>query len=82
MPQFAEITTTNRSRRSRNGLILHETQSLDVTLRHDLPVTTPIRTRAAQAPHERGRSAHPLHEVDFYWPEHRLVELPTDLVNG
>ncbi len=44
MPQFVEITTTNRSRRSRNGLILHETQELNVTLRHDLPVTTPIRS--------------------------------------
>ena len=44
MPQFVEITTTNRSRRSREGLILHETQAPDVTLLHALPVTTPVRT--------------------------------------
>jgi very-short-patch-repair endonuclease len=44
MPPFVEITTTNRRRRDRRGLVFHRTSVLDATLRHDLPVTTPIRT--------------------------------------
>ena len=44
MPPFVDVTTTNRSRRSRNGLVFHQATSLDATILHELPVTTPIRT--------------------------------------
>ncbi len=44
MPEFVDLTTTNRSRRSRGGLVFHQTLAVDATTLHDLPVTPPIRT--------------------------------------
>jgi hypothetical protein len=44
MPQFVEVTTTNRAPRNRRGLVFHHANTLPTTRRHQLPVTTPIRT--------------------------------------
>jgi very-short-patch-repair endonuclease len=44
MPQFVEVTTTKRSPRNRPGLVFHHATELPTTRRHQLPVTTPIRT--------------------------------------
>ena len=44
MPPFVDVTTTNRSRRSRAGLVPHQTRTLEATILHNLPITTPIRT--------------------------------------
>jgi very-short-patch-repair endonuclease len=44
MPHFVEITTTNRRRRSRPGLLLHHASAIEVSRRDGLRVTTPIRT--------------------------------------
>ena len=44
MPEFVDLTTTNRSRRSRGGLVFHQTLAVDATTLHDLPVTPPVRT--------------------------------------
>jgi very-short-patch-repair endonuclease len=44
LPQFVEITTTTAAPRSRPSLIFHQTKELHARRRHDLPVTTPIRT--------------------------------------
>lgn len=44
MPPFVEITTTKRAPRNRPGLRCHQATTLDTTTKHDLPLTTPIRT--------------------------------------
>jgi very-short-patch-repair endonuclease len=44
LPPFVEITTTTTRPRSRPGLVFHHAATIDATLRHALPVTTPIRT--------------------------------------
>jgi Transcriptional regulator, AbiEi antitoxin/Protein of unknown function (DUF559) len=44
MPPFVEITTTRRRRGNRPGLVFHHATDLETTRRHQLPVTTPIRT--------------------------------------
>jgi len=44
MPPFVEITTAKRAPRNRPGLVFHHAATLETTTRHDLPLTTPIRT--------------------------------------
>ena len=44
MPPFVEVATTSRAPRNRPGLIFHHATSLQTARRHDLPVTSPIRT--------------------------------------
>ena len=44
MPPFVEVTTTRRCPRNRPGLVFHHTTNLEITRRHGLPVTAPIRT--------------------------------------
>jgi very-short-patch-repair endonuclease len=45
MPPFVEVTTSARARRSRPGLVIHQTtRPLDTRSLDGLPVTTPLRT--------------------------------------
>ena len=44
MPPFVEITTAKRAPRNRPGLVFHHATNLETTRRHDLPLTTAIRT--------------------------------------
>jgi hypothetical protein len=44
MPPFVEVTTTRRPPRNRPRLVFHPATTLETTRRHDLPLTTPIRT--------------------------------------
>ena len=45
MPPFVEVTVVTRARRSRPGLVIHETRRAPaIRTRHDLPVTAPPRT--------------------------------------
>ena len=44
MPPFVEVTTTEHRRSNRKGLVFHHARTLETMTRHQLPVTTPIRT--------------------------------------
>ncbi len=61
MPPFVEVTTTIGRRSNRPGLVFHHATDLDTTLRHGLPITTPIRTlrdlAASRPEHEVERAA-------------------------
>jgi len=60
LPPFVDVTTTNRAPRNRPGLVFHHATSLETTTRHDLPITTPIRTLrdlAATRPHAEAERA-------------------------
>ncbi len=46
MPQFAEVTFTDRRPRQREGIVVHRAATLDTTARHGLRVTTPLQTLA------------------------------------
>jgi very-short-patch-repair endonuclease len=59
MPPFVEITTTQRRRANRPGLVFHHATTLPTTKRHGLPTTTPIRTLldlATTHPHDLERA--------------------------
>ena len=43
-PHLVEITTTKTRPRDRQGLVFHRATTLQAHWRHDLPVTTPMRT--------------------------------------
>jgi very-short-patch-repair endonuclease len=44
MPQFVEVTVSDRRPRQRSGLRIHHTTGLDATTHQGLPVTTPLQT--------------------------------------
>jgi very-short-patch-repair endonuclease len=44
MPPFVDVTIARGNRRSRSGVVLHRTTTLDAAVLHGLPATTPIRT--------------------------------------
>jgi very-short-patch-repair endonuclease len=118
LPQFVDVTLTNRRPRTRHGVRVHRATRLEATTHRQLPVTTPLQTldqlppptsdraraealvqrlipRRADDHAEPTRSAledallpalraadlpMPLvntivlgHEVDFLWPDHKLV---------
>jgi Protein of unknown function (DUF559)/Transcriptional regulator, AbiEi antitoxin len=118
MPQFVDVTLTDRAPRTRGNLRIHQARQLDVTVHRQLPVTTPAQTIAqlkgaerdraraealvlkliprtadddteptrselerallpalkrAQLPKPIGNCEVLGHEVDFFWPEHRLI---------
>jgi hypothetical protein len=56
MPQFPDVTLTDRAPRRRPGLLIHRAKRLDVTTHQGLPVTTPLQTIAQLAPPERDRA--------------------------
>jgi very-short-patch-repair endonuclease len=56
MPQFPDITLTDRAPRRRENLRVHHAKRLDVTTHQGLPVTTPLQTIAQLAPPERDRA--------------------------
>jgi very-short-patch-repair endonuclease len=56
MPQFPDVTLTDRAPRRRPGLRIHQAKRLDVTTHQGLPVTTPLQTIAQLAPPERDRA--------------------------
>jgi hypothetical protein len=60
MPPFVEITTSTRAPRNRPGLSFHHATHLETTTKHDLPITTAIRTLrdlAVTRPQEVERAA-------------------------
>jgi very-short-patch-repair endonuclease len=118
MPQFVDVTLTDRAPRTRGNLRIHRARQLDVTVHEQLLVTTPAQTIAQLTGTERDRAraealvlkliprsaddhAEPTRseleyallpalrtaqlprpicncevlgrEVDFLWPEHRLI---------
>jgi very-short-patch-repair endonuclease len=56
MPQFPDVTLTDRAPRRRENLRVHHAKRLDVTTHQGLPVTTPLQTIAQLAPDERDRA--------------------------
>jgi very-short-patch-repair endonuclease len=77
MPQCVEITTTSTRPRDRPGLIFHCATRLDATSRHELPVTSPIRTLLDLA------ATRPRQEVERACSEALVHELVTvDAIAG
>jgi very-short-patch-repair endonuclease len=56
MPQFVEVTTTDRRPRSRPGLVVHTAETIEARLL-GLPVTTPLRTLKDLPQHHLERAA-------------------------
>jgi hypothetical protein len=57
MPQFIDVTLTDRVPRTRRGLRVHGARQLAITVHQRLPVTTPLLQTITQlAPHERDRA--------------------------
>jgi very-short-patch-repair endonuclease len=56
MPQFIDVTLTDRTPRTRDGLRIHRARPLHTTTRHGLPVTTPSQTLAQLPPEVRDRA--------------------------
>lgn len=44
MPQFVEVTLSDRRPRQRSGLLIHQAKRLETTKHQGLPVTTPLQT--------------------------------------
>jgi very-short-patch-repair endonuclease len=51
MPQFTDVTLTDRAPRTRSGLRVHRARTIDTTIHQLLPVATPLQT-LAQLPSE------------------------------
>jgi very-short-patch-repair endonuclease len=72
MPAVLDVTSHSRARRSRSGLIVHETRSPPPTERRQgIPVTAPLRTLADLA------RTRPKHEVERATTEALVVRLVT-----
>jgi hypothetical protein len=53
MPQFPDVTLTDRAPRRRENLRVQHAKRLDVTTHQGVPVTTPLQTIAQLAPPSR-----------------------------